>query len=80
MKRILDQLMWVRFGQFEVERGGVKEPVVAKDKLRPLPLTAEEKTACMSWRSDRTIEQPWKRWRKAWQASISLLPTQRATN
>ena len=79
MECILDQLTWVRFGQFEVERSGVKELVVAKDLLRPRPFTAEERAACMSWRSDRTIEQPWKRWRKAWQASIHLTPTQRAT-
>ena len=75
---ILIQLMWVRYSQYEVEYGGVGEPVVTQDlfRPRPRPLTDEENAACMAASFDDTYDQAWQRWREAWKASIYFTPDQ----
>ena len=75
---ILVHLMWVRFSQyeFEVVNGGVGEPAVAKDLFQPRQLTDKEHAACMAANFDKTYDQAWQRWRKAWRANVEFTAEQ----
>ena len=73
---IVDQLMWVRYSQYEVEVGSVEEPVVARDLFRPRKLTDEENAACMASNFDKTYDKAWQRWRAAWRENVEFTPEQ----
>ena len=74
---MLDTINWVRYSQYEIEHGGVEEPVVARDLFRPRKLTDEENTACMGCNFDgEGLAQAYKRWRDAWRDNVVFTPEQ----